>query len=80
MSRVFTKFIHIQNVIFYYIIFIKTTHRQIAAESGIGLGTITYHYKVKEDMLKVLIEELEYEKIAKDMFERFVNKLNCYCT
>ena len=31
--------------------FSKTTHRQIAAESGIGLGTITYHYKVKEDML-----------------------------
>ena len=38
--------------------FSKTTHRQIAAESGIGLGTITYHYRVKEDMLKVLIEEL----------------------
>lgn len=38
--------------------FSKTTHRQIAAESGIGLGTITYHYKVKEDMLRVLIEEL----------------------
>ncbi len=38
--------------------FSKTTHRQIAAESGIGLGTITYHYKVKEDLLRVLIEEL----------------------
>ena len=38
--------------------FSKTTHRQIAAESGIGLGTITYHYKAKEDMLRVLIEEL----------------------
>lgn len=38
--------------------FSKTTHRQIAAESGIGLGTITYHYKVKEDMLQVLVEEL----------------------
>ncbi|MBQ7986028.1 MAG: TetR/AcrR family transcriptional regulator [Clostridia bacterium] len=38
--------------------FSKTTHRQIAEESGIGLGTITYHYKVKEDMLRVLIEEL----------------------
>ncbi len=36
----------------------KTTHRQIAEESGIGLGTITYHYKVKEDLLRVLIEEL----------------------
>ena len=38
--------------------FSKTTHRQIAEESGIGLGTITYHYKVKEDMLRVLMEEL----------------------
>ena len=38
--------------------FSKTTHRQIASESGIGLGTITYHYKLKEDMLRVLIEEL----------------------
>ncbi|MBQ4160131.1 MAG: TetR/AcrR family transcriptional regulator [Clostridia bacterium] len=38
--------------------FSKTTHRQIAEESGIGLGTITYHYKVKEDLLRVLIEEL----------------------
>ena len=38
--------------------FSKTTVRQIAEESGIGLGTITYHYKVKEDMLRVLIEEL----------------------
>jgi len=38
--------------------FSKTTHRQIAEKSGIGLGTITYHYKVKEDLLRVLIEEL----------------------
>lgn len=38
--------------------FSKTTHCQIAAESGIWLGTITYHYKVKEDMRQVLIEEL----------------------
>ena len=38
--------------------FSKTTHRQIAEESGIGLGTITYHYKLKEDMLHVLVEEL----------------------
>lgn len=38
--------------------FSKTTHRQIAKESGIGLGTITYHYKVKEDLLRVLIEEM----------------------
>ena len=36
----------------------KTTHRQIAVESGIGLGTITYHYKVKEDLLRVLVEDI----------------------
>ena len=38
--------------------FSRTTHRQIAKESGIGLGTITYHYKVKEDLLLVFIEGL----------------------
>ncbi|MBE7044162.1 MAG: helix-turn-helix transcriptional regulator [Ruminococcaceae bacterium] len=38
--------------------FSKTTHRQIAEESGIGLGTITYHYKVKEDLLRILVEEI----------------------
>ena len=35
-----------------------TTHRQISKESGLGLGTVTYHYRAKEDMLKILIEEL----------------------
>lgn len=38
--------------------FSKTTHRQIANESGFGLGTVTYHYRAKEDMLLILIEEL----------------------
>ena len=27
--------------------FSKTTHRMIAEETGIGLGTITYHFKTK---------------------------------
>ena len=38
--------------------FSKTTYRQIAELTKVGLGTITYHYKVKEDMLQVLMEEL----------------------
>ncbi|MBE7037858.1 MAG: TetR/AcrR family transcriptional regulator [Ruminococcaceae bacterium] len=38
--------------------FSMTTHRQIAKESGFGLGTVTYHYRAKEDMLRILIEEL----------------------
>lgn len=35
-----------------------TTHRMISEETGIGLGTITYHYRTKEDLLLLLIEEL----------------------
>ena len=38
--------------------FSKTTHRMIAEEAGLGLGTVTYHYRTKEDMLRLLIEEL----------------------
>ena len=38
--------------------FSATTHRQIAKESGFGLGTVTYHYRAKEDMLRILVEEL----------------------
>lgn len=38
--------------------FSVTTHRQIAKESGLGLGTVTYHYRTKEDMLRLLLEEL----------------------
>ncbi len=38
--------------------FSASTHRMIAKESGFGLGTVTYHYRAKEDMLRLLIEEL----------------------
>ncbi len=38
--------------------FSATTHRQIAKDSGFGLGTVTYHYRAKEDMLRLLMEEL----------------------
>lgn len=52
--------------------FSRTTHRMIAEEAGLGLGTVTYHYRTKEDMLRLLIEELmDYhldviEKTAED--------------
>ena len=36
----------------------ETTHRMISEETGIGLGTITYHYRAKEDLLLLLIEEM----------------------
>lgn len=35
-----------------------TTHRMISEETGIGLGTITYHYRNKEDLLLLLTEEM----------------------
>ncbi len=38
--------------------FSASTHRMIAKESGFGLGTVTYHYRAKEDMLRLLMEEL----------------------
>lgn len=38
--------------------FSKTTHRMISAETGIGLGTITYHFKAKEDLLQLLLEAM----------------------
>ena len=60
--------------------FSKTTHRQIAAETGIGLGTITYHYKVKEDLLRVLIEELMdfHLDIIDDSAEKTQDSLYAY--
>ena len=38
--------------------FSVTTHRMISEITGIGLGTITYHFRTKEDLLLLLIEEL----------------------
>ncbi len=54
--------------------FSRTTHRMIAEETGIGLGTITYHYKAKEDLLELLIEEiLDYHL---DMIEETLERTN----
>ena len=36
----------------------KTTLRAISEDCGIREGTLTYHFHAKEDMLKLLIEEL----------------------
>ncbi len=35
-----------------------TTFRQIAEDSGVKLGVITYHFRTKEDLLFLLAEEL----------------------
>ena len=60
--------------------FSQTTHRQIAKESGIGLGTITYHYKVKEDLLRLLVEEIMdfHLDVIDDSFERAGDCLYSY--
>lgn len=36
----------------------KTTFKMIEEESGVKVGNITYHFHSKEELLKVLIEEL----------------------
>ena len=38
--------------------FSATTQRMIAEKSGIGLGTLTYHFRAKEDLLRLLMEEM----------------------
>ena len=60
--------------------FSKTTHRMIAKETGIGLGTITYHFKTKEDLLQLLIEELMdfHSNIIEEYEEKTGNMLFSY--
>lgn len=62
--------------------FSVSTHRQIAKKSGFGLGTVTYHYRAKEDMLRILIEELmDYHlDILEDTAEESNDKLFSYAT
>lgn len=52
----------------------KTTQRMIAKESGIGLGTITYHFRSKDDLLRLLIEELM--DFHSDVIEETIAKAN----
>ncbi|MBE6650362.1 MAG: TetR/AcrR family transcriptional regulator [Ruminococcaceae bacterium] len=54
--------------------FSKTTIREISKETGIGLGTITYYYRTKEDLLKLLIEELM--EFHFDIIEEAIEKTN----
>ena len=52
----------------------KTTLRNIADDCGIRQGTLTYHFHAKEDMLKLLMEELmEYHL---DMIEQTAEDTN----
>ena len=62
--------------------FSVTTHRQIAKESGFGLGTVTYHYRAKEDMLRILIEELmDYHlDVIEEAEEKSKDNLFSYAT
>lgn len=62
--------------------FSATTHRQIAKESGFGLGTVTYHYRAKEDMLRLLMEELmDYHlDIIEETAEKSGDTLFSYAT
>ena len=60
--------------------FSVSTLRQIAQESGFGLGTVTYHYRTKEDMLRILVEELmDYHlDILENTVERKEDRLFAY--
>lgn len=60
--------------------FSKTTYRMIASETGVGLGTITYYYRTKEDLLKFLVEELMefHSDIIEETIENMDNKLLAY--
>ena len=60
--------------------FSATTQRMIAEKSGIGLGTLTYHFRTKEDLLKLLIEELMdfHSDVIEEAAENTRNKLFSY--
>lgn len=60
----------------------ETTHRMIAEETGIGLGTITYYYRTKEDLLLLLIEELMdfHLDVIEQSEEQTKDKLFSYAT
>jgi len=49
----------------------KTTFKMIEADSGIKIGNITYYFHSKEELFKVLVEELiEYHvSLIDDMYE-----------
>lgn len=60
--------------------FSATTQRMIAEESGIGLGTLTYHFRTKEDLLRLLMEELMdfHSDVIEESIARTDNKLLSY--
>lgn len=60
--------------------FSATTQRMIAEKSGIGLGTLTYHFRTKEDLLKLLIEELMdfHSDVIEEAAESTSDKLLSY--
>ena len=55
----------------------KTTFKMIEADSGIKIGNITYYFHSKDELFKVLVEELmEYHaKVIDDMYNDFKDSI-----
>ncbi len=60
--------------------FSQTTQRMIAEDAGIGLGTLTYHFRAKEDLLRLLMEEMMdfHSDIIEEIAEKTEDKLFAY--
>ena len=60
--------------------FTAVTQRMIANEADIGLGTLTYHFRTKEDLLRLLIEELMdfHSDVVEESVEKTDNRLFSY--
>lgn len=60
--------------------FSATTQRMIAEKSGIGLGTLTYHFRAKEDLLRLLMEEMMdfHSDAIEETVEKTEDKLFAY--
>lgn len=57
-----------------------TTFKMIEEDSGVRVGTITYHFRSKEDILHILIEEMMdyHAKILENMHEEKQSELMAY--
>lgn len=52
------KIIEYAQKMFFEVGFTNTTLRKLSQDTGIGVGTITYYYRTKEELLLVFVEEL----------------------
>ncbi len=55
----------------------KTTFKMIEADSGVKIGNITYYFHSKEDLFKILVEELisSHITIIEDVYKKTNEKL-----